>query len=69
MDIVSTKMTNTKAKNVSINCHNKKAIYKIDSNILHTVLLVIILLFIIATIYYHYTNHESKLKGINGLTI
>ena len=69
MDIVSTKMTNTKAKNVSINCHNKKAIYKIDSNILNTVLLVIILLFIIAIIYYHYTNHESKLTGINGLTI
>ena len=68
MDVVSTKMTNTKAKNASINCHNKKARYKIDSNILHAVLLVIILLFIIAISYYHYTNHESKLKGINGLT-
>ena len=46
MDIVSTKMTNTIATNVSINCHSKKVRYKIDCYILHTVLLVIILLLI-----------------------
>ena len=38
MDIVSTKMTNTIATNVSITCHNKKVRYKIDCYILDTVL-------------------------------
>ena len=42
MDIVSTKMTNTKATNVLINWHIKKVRYKIDCYILHTVLLAII---------------------------
>ena len=37
--------------------------------ILHTVLLVIILQFIIAIIYYHYAKHRSKQnKGIAALT-
>ena len=40
-----------------MNCHSKKAR---DCYILHTVLLVIILLFIITTISYHY----AKQKGI-----
>ena len=47
MDIVSTKMTNTVATNVSINSAVEKVIYTIDCYILHTVLLVIILLLII----------------------
>ena len=33
MDIASTKMTNTMAAHVSINCHNKKVKYEIDCNI------------------------------------
>ena len=45
MDIVSTKMTNTIATNVTKNCHSKKVRHKIDCYILHTVLLVIILLY------------------------
>ena len=44
MDIASTKITNTIATNVSINCHNKKVRYKVDCYILHIVLVVIILL-------------------------
>ena len=44
MNIASTKITNTIATNVSINCHNKKVRYKVDCYILHTVLVVIILL-------------------------
>ena len=47
MDIVSTKMTNTIATNVSINSDDKKVRY---CYILHTVLLVIILLLIITII-------------------
>ena len=52
MDIVSTKMTNAIATNVSINSDGKKVRYKIDSYILHTVLLVIILLLIITILCY-----------------
>ena len=48
MDIVSSKMKNTIATNVSINSNDK-----IDCYILHTVLLVIILLLTIAIICYH----------------
>ena len=66
MDIVSTKMTNTIATNVtstaSINFHSKKVT---DCYILDTVLLVIILLLIINIICYYY----AKRKGINALTI
>ena len=60
MDIASTKMTNTVATNVSINsdiekinCHSKDVRYKIDSYILHSVLVAIILLLIITFICYH----------------
>ena len=63
-DIVSTNMTN-----VSINFDDKKVRYKTDTHILHTVLLVIMLLLIIAIICYHYTNHRSKQKGTDALTI
>ena len=42
---------------------------KTDCYILHTVLLVIILLFIIAIISCHYTNYRSKEKRIGTLTI
>ena len=66
IDIVSTKVINSTPTNVtctvSINSGNEKVRYKIVCYILHTVLLVIILLFIIATIWYHYGKHRSKLK-------
>ena len=42
------------------NFHNKKVRYTIDCYILHTVLLVIISLFTIAIICYHYEEHKSK---------
>ena len=66
MEIVSAKMTNTIATNVtstaSINCHSKKVR---DWYILHAVLLVIILLLVVIIICYYY----AKQKGINALTI
>ena len=58
--IVSTKMTDTIATNLSINCDNKKVRYKSDCYILHAVLLVIILLLIVTIIYY--AKHSSKQK-------
>ena len=69
MDIVSTKITNTIATNVSINCHSKNVTHKTDCYIFHTVLLMIILILIITIICYHYPRHKSKLKGIDSLTI
>ena len=69
MDIVSTKMTNTVATNVTKNCHSKKVRYKFDCYILHTVLLVILLLLIITIISYHYAKRRSKQKYIDALTI
>ena len=69
MDIASTKITNTIAKNVSINSDDKKVRYKIDCYILHAVLLVIILLLIITVICYHFAKHRSKQKGNDALTI
>ena len=66
MDIVSTKITNTIATNMWINCHDKKVRYKLDCYILHRVLLVIILLLITTIICYHYASHRSKQKGIYG---
>ena len=51
MDVVSTNVTNTVSKNVSTNPGDKKVRYTMDCYILHTVLLVIILLFIIAIIW------------------
>ena len=55
-------MTNTIAINVSINSNDKKVIYNIGCYILHTVLLMIILLFIINIICYHYVKHRAKQK-------
>ena len=59
MDIVSVKMTNTIAINVtstaSINRHSKKVR---DSYILHTVLLVIILILIIIIICYYFVKQK-----------
>ena len=66
MDIVSTKMTNTIAKNVNKYCHSKKVE---DGFILDKVLLVIILLVIITIVCYHYAKHRSKQKDINAQTI
>ena len=61
-------MTINIATNVSINSHDKKVRYKIDCNILHTVLLATILLLIITYNCYHYAKHRSKQKGIDALT-
>ena len=73
IDVVSTKMTNTIARNVtstsSINCHSKKVRYKIDCYISNKVLLAIILLLIITVIFYLYAKHRSKQKNIDPLTI
>ena len=55
LDIVSTKMTNTIATNVTKNCHNKKVE---DCYVLHTVLLVNILLLIINIVCYHYAKQN-----------
>ena len=64
MEIVSTKMTNTIARNVMstaiINCHSRKS-----KRFLHTVLLVITLLLIMIII----CNYYAKQKGINAMTI
>ena len=51
MDIVSTKMTDTVARNVSISSRGEKVR---DGYILRTALLMIILLLIITVICYHY---------------
>ena len=67
MNIVSTKMTNTVATNVSITCHSKKITYKIACYILNAVLLAIILLLIITIGCNHYANHKAKQKSINAL--
>ena len=64
MDVESMKMTNTIPTNASINCHSEKVRCKIDCYILHTVLLAIILLLIIAIISYHYAKHRSEQKAL-----
>ena len=69
MDIVSTKMTNTIATNVTKNSQSKRVRYELDCYILHTVLLAIMLLFIITITCYHYAKHRSKEKGIDVLII
>ena len=73
MDLVPRNVANTILANVTstmlTNSDDKKVRYKIDYYIMHTVLLVIILLFIIAIICYHYGKHRSKQKGIDALTI
>ena len=42
---------------LSIDCRNKRVRYKMDCCILHTVLLVVLLLF---KICYHYAKHRSE---------
>ena len=56
MDIVSTKMRKTIARNMPINFHSKKVRHKIDCNILYQVLLVLLLLLVlhIAVDNYYY---------------
>ena len=67
MDIVSTNVAKTIPINVTntvpTNFH-KKPRYKMDCYILHTVLLVIILLFTIGITCYHHEKRKSKLKKI-----
>ena len=66
-DSVSTNVTSIISTNVTssmlTNSDEKKVKYKMDCCIQHTVLIVIILLFIIAIICYHYAKHKSKLKN------
>ena len=64
LDTSSTKMTNTIAKNVSINSDGKKVKYKIDSYILNIVLLVIILLLIVTIICYIMQNIGQSKKTL-----
>ena len=69
MTIVSTKMTNTIAINVTKNCHGKKVRYKIDSYVLHRVLSAIILLLLTITIIYHHNaKYRSKQTTRDALT-
>ena len=68
MDFVSTKITNTISINVTSTMLTN-SYKKVHCYILHTVLLVIVLLLIIAFICYHYAKHWSKQKGIDALTI
>ena len=63
-DSVSTKVSTNFMSVASINFHYKKVRDKIDCYIMHTVLLVVILLFIIALICYHYAKHWLKPKKI-----
>ena len=67
-NLIPISVTNTIATNVTgtvpTNLHNKKVRYKTDCYILQTSSLVIISLFIIAVIYYHYTKRGSKLKNV-----
>ena len=44
--------------NMTASSDDKKVRYKMDCYILRTILLVIILLFIINIIYYHYVKHR-----------
>ena len=65
-DSVSTNVTNiiltNVTNNVSINADDKKVTYKILCYILHTVLVVIVLLFIIAIIRYHMQDIDQNQK-------
>ena len=68
-DSISPNVTTNMTSTVSINFHNKKVRDKMDCHILHTVLLEIIQLFIIAITCFHYTKYRSKEKRIGALTI
>ena len=61
MDIFPTNVANNIPRNLKstilTNSDEENVRHKITCYILHTVLLVIILLFIIAIICYHYENH------------
>ena len=63
-DSVSTNVLASVRSTVSRNFNNKKVRYKMDCDILHIVLLVIILLFIIAIICFNYAKHKSELKNV-----
>ena len=65
--IESRKKTNKIATNLTKIYQSKKVRHKIDSYILHTILLAVILLLIICTICCHYKMHWSKQKDINAL--
>ena len=52
-----------------MNSDNKKVRYKMDCYILHLILVVIILLFIIAFICYHYEKYRSKQRHIGAPTV
>ena len=52
-----------------INGHSEKVRYKIDSYILHRVVLAIMLLSMITIIYYDHAKHRSNHRDINALTI
>ena len=67
VDIVSTKITNVVATNVSINSDDRKGDIKMIA-IFCIVLLVIILLLIITIICYHFAKHRSNEKGNKALT-
>ena len=78
VDIVSTKITNTIATNVSIHSDSKKVRYEIDCYVLRTLfitilysylIITIILLLIITIVCYHYAKHRSKTKSIDALAI
>ena len=64
-DNISENVTST----VSINPDDKKVRCTMNCFILHTFLLVNILLFIIASISYHYAKHRPKQKNIGTLKI
>ena len=67
-NVTSTVSTNVMST-VSLNFRNKRVGYKMDCYILHTFLLVLILLFVIAIVCYRYAKHKSKQKNIGLLTI
>ena len=50
-------------KITSTNFDDQKIRYKMDFCILHTVLLGLVLLFLIAAIFCHYTKHSAKCIG------
>ena len=66
MDIVSKNVISSVqanvTSNVSMNSDNKKIRYKMNCYNLQMFMLVVILLFLITIICYHYTKHWSKLK-------